>query len=77
LAARILATDAADRGPSILISRSGDGARIQDHDFRSARRGGAYQTAFLELALNRSAVGLRSTAPKILYVEAGHGSFAR
>lgn len=77
LAAWVFPTDAADRGPCILISRSGDGARIQDHDFRSGRRGGSYQTAFLELALNRSAVGLRGAAAKILYVETRRHRFAQ
>jgi hypothetical protein len=77
LAAWVFPTDTADRGPCILISRSSDSACVQYHDFRSGRRGGSYQTAFLELALNRSAVGLRSAAAKILYVETRRHRFVR
>ena len=35
---------------------------------------GSLQTTLLQLALNRSAIGLRSPAAKILYVETCHGS---
>src|SRR5271155_2640452 len=77
LAAWVFATNTADRGPCILISRSGDSACIQDHDSRSGGRRGSHQTAFLELALNRRAVGLRSAATEILHVETCRHRFVR
>jgi hypothetical protein len=75
LAMRIFATNAANGRARILIRRSSDRARVQDHDFRSGWRIGSCQTPLLELALDRSTIGLCSPATKILYVEARHGSF--
>src|SRR5580693_522884 len=74
LAVRIVTTDAADGRAGILISRSRDRARVQHYDFRSRRCVGPCQAELLELARDRSTIGLRSPASKVLYVETCHGS---
>jgi hypothetical protein len=74
LAARVLTTDAADRSSRVLICRGGDSACIQYNDFRLRDYGSSRQAAFLELALDGSAIGLRSPATEILHVETRHGS---
>ena len=56
----------------ILIRALGYRAGIQHHNFRVASRLGALQPAFQKLPLQRGPIGLRSTAAKILYVEASH-----
>src|SRR5580704_7446828 len=75
LATRILAPDAPYRCPRILIRRSRHGACIQHHDFRLPGRVGSLEPALLELALDGSAIRLRSPAAEIFYVKTRHGSF--
>lgn len=72
LAARILAMNAADGCPRILISRSGDSARVQYNDFRLRGGVATLQTALLELARDSSTIGLCSPASKVLDVVACH-----
>jgi hypothetical protein len=73
LTGRILATNAPNGCPGVLIRRSRHRAGVQYYDFRLGERGSSRQTALPELALDRSAIGLGGATAKILYVEAGHG----
>ena len=58
--------NAADGCTRILIGRCGDGAGIQDDDFRLDGRGGAFQSAGEQLALDSGAIGLGRAASEVL-----------
>jgi hypothetical protein len=77
LAARVFAPDPSDGRSCIPIRRSRNGACIQHDDFRLRESLGSRQTALLELALNRRAVGLRCPAAEILYVETCRHQFSQ
>jgi len=69
---RIFAVNTADRGPRVLIGRSGYRAGVEDDDFGFARAIGAQQSALEQLALDGRAVGLGRAASEILYMVRRH-----
>src|ERR1022692_1640751 len=58
--------NAADGCTRILVGRGGDGAGVQDDDFRLDGRGGALQSAGEQLALDSGAIGLGRAASEVL-----------
>lgn len=66
-----------DGCPGILVGRGGHGASIQHHDRGLLGVGGSLKAALGELPLYSGPVGLSSSAPKILYVKAGHANIVR
>jgi CheY-like chemotaxis protein len=70
----VLAVNSANGSAGILVCRGRDRASIQNNDFRVRGRRRAFQSAFFELPLNASAIGLGRAATKILYVKTCHGT---
>ena len=58
----------------VLVRRGGHGTGVQHDDLRVGEVRGALKAAILELALDRSAVSLRRTTTKILYVKTSHAT---
>jgi len=68
----IFAADAAEGGAGVLFGGSGDGAGVQNNDFRGSRAVGAVEAAVAELLLYSGSVGLGGAAAEIFDVKAGH-----
>jgi len=69
---RVFAVDTADGSAGVLVGGGGNRASIQDDNLRFASGGGPPQATFFELPLDRSAIRLGGTTPKILYVIGRH-----
>ena len=70
----ILAFNAADGGPRVLIRSVGDGAGVENDEIGLGGRSMSQPTRF-ELAFERGAIGLRGAAPEVFYVVGGHGTY--
>lgn len=68
----IRALNSANSRARVLVGCGGDGAGIQNDDIRLLQSSCCFQSTFAELALYSSAVGLRRSTAKILYVKARH-----
>src|SRR5258705_11922633 len=69
---RILAVNASNSRPRVLIRGSRDRAGIEDDDFCVRGSGSALQAALFELPFEGSAIRLGRAATKILYVKTCH-----
>ena len=70
----ILAANASNGRPGILVGSRGDGTGIQNYDLGFERPGSADRAVVAKLPLDRGAVCLGGTASEVFYVKAGHGS---
>ena len=68
----IFSVHASNRGSSVLVGGSGDGAGVQYDNVRCREVADAFQTAFLELTFDGGTVGLGGATTKILYVKTSH-----